>query len=303
MIRIIDPHIHFIDIDKGEYAWLKPQNPPYWPNKALINKTTLPQHAVLNDNFVLAGAVHVEAGFDNQQPQREVDWLESDVYPHAPTIKCKTLAFIDLCGDSLSFDTQLTLIKQYTSVVGFRYIFDDAFDFVREKPRLIDNLRKIENAQLIFEFQADFTNTQLIEKLHQVFLLLPNLRLVINHAGLPPTFTTQHTETAAVTSAIKRFKLWQRNIAMYAGLSNCFVKCSGYEMTSTDYTVDHVCKVLSDTTRLFGVDRVMVASNFPLTQFRMTYAAYWQLMLACVKQLALPADKLLYTNANAFYQL
>ncbi len=37
-LKIIDPHIHLIDLAKGQYHWLKPQNPPHWPDKHLIEK-------------------------------------------------------------------------------------------------------------------------------------------------------------------------------------------------------------------------------------------------------------------------
>ena len=90
-MKIIDPHVHLFDIAQGDYHWLKPDNSPFWSDKALINKTCvegdlafifetdLKSEPVFSSELelVLASFVHIEAGFDNKRPWRELNNLEA----------------------------------------------------------------------------------------------------------------------------------------------------------------------------------------------------------------------------------
>ena len=76
MIKIIDPHLHLFDLKQGDYHWLKADNPPNWPDKNVINNTFDEQDLSLSPPLSLAGFVHIEAGFDNLQPWRELNYLQ-----------------------------------------------------------------------------------------------------------------------------------------------------------------------------------------------------------------------------------
>ena len=291
MQKIIDPHVHFFDISKGKYEWLLPQNPPYWSDKALIHRRIMPSDLVLTDNFSLQGAVHIEAGFDNENPAREIQWLTSSVYPLRPSIQFVSIGFIEISTDIDTFKKQFEIMSQQESLVGFRYIFESNASINFSRPYMLENLRLLESAQLLLEIQADFSDTMLVEEIHSILSLLPHLKVVINHAGLPPSVDSE------------RFLAWQNNVQLFAKLPACYIKCSGFEMSNRDYTVEHVCSVLGAVVVLFGVERVMIASNFPLTVFTMAYTEYWQRIQACVKQLGLPIDKVMYLNAKRLYKL
>lgn len=289
MYKILDPHVHFIDLEKGDYAWLLPQNPPFWPDKTLVNKNTMPEDLQLSDDFSLQGAVHVEAGFDNINPVRELEWLESQVYSQAVETPFVSIGHIDICAESTRFQQYLDEMLRSKSLRGFRYTFVNTAPVFEQRAQITQNLTRMSQAKLLFEFQADFTQTGLIKEIFHILRSLLELRVVINHAGLPPPCDSA------------TFGLYQENMKTFADLPKCYVKCSGFEMTSRTYTVEHVCSVLSVCAELFGSERMMVASNFPLTQLTMAYAAYWEMMLACVKQIGLPVDKVLHTNAKMLY--
>jgi predicted TIM-barrel fold metal-dependent hydrolase len=296
--RILDPHVHFFDISKGEYAWLKIDKPPFWPDKQLINKTFTPESLITDLDFSLYGVVHIEAGFDNAKPCKEVDYLESDVYPSRPNLRFKTIAFIDLLLPEKSFKKQVLKLKKYKSVVGVRYIFDDYGALIEEdkvisanKSTIYKNLKCLERAELIFELQADFSHQKLINYLYNLVVLLPRLQIVINHAGLPE-FT--HSVNYAV---------WESALSSFAKMPYCFVKCSGFEMISRTYTHEEVRDVLFRVASLFGAHKMMLASNFPLTLFSTSYAEYWKMLLNCAQSLELPLNAICYTNAKKLYAM
>ena len=72
--KIIDPHIHLFDLAKGQYQWLQTNNPPFWPDKHIIQKNFIEQDLKLNNNFSLEGIAHIEAGFDNESPIEEINF-------------------------------------------------------------------------------------------------------------------------------------------------------------------------------------------------------------------------------------
>ncbi len=76
MITVVDPHVHLIALADGEYGWLQPSNPPFWPDKSIIARSFSPADLTLSAPLALHAFVHVEAGFDNAHPHREVAYLE-----------------------------------------------------------------------------------------------------------------------------------------------------------------------------------------------------------------------------------
>lgn len=116
-MKIIDPHLHLFDLSQGEYSWLKPECPPFWSDKPLIAKNFSENDLTLAKPLTLAGFVHIEAGFDNQQPWREIAWLESTC-----KIPFRSIALLDITLPKALFLTQLESLMTYQSVVGVRYI-------------------------------------------------------------------------------------------------------------------------------------------------------------------------------------
>ena len=72
---IVDPHLHLWQLGAGQYHWLQAGNAPDWPDKAILQKDYTVADLVLAPPFRLAGLVHIEAGFDNHAPARELHWL------------------------------------------------------------------------------------------------------------------------------------------------------------------------------------------------------------------------------------
>ena len=114
----IDPHIHFFALQHGHYDWLKPNNPPYWRDKSVIARSVYERDLFKGNHATLGGFVHIEAGFDNGQPWREVVFLEQHcVKPF------RSVANIDLRSSTSLSD--IDRLKRFRSVVGLRHILDD----------------------------------------------------------------------------------------------------------------------------------------------------------------------------------
>lgn len=283
-MKIIDPHVHFFDLEKGDYAWLKPENPPFWPDKAKIHQNFSPSDLRLSKNLSLSGFVHIEAGFDNENPWQEIQWLEKQATRN-PAFSFKSIACINLLQSPQSFLATLTRLKQFKSVVGARHILDNAAQIQTEK-NVILNFKQLADFGLLFEAQFDVSDTeQALIWLH-LAKSFPTLRMVLNHAGFPPREQSQK---------------WKNNIHALSAIPSLWVKASGWEMSDRHYPNHAILKQVKCLLEAFGEQRVMLASNFPLTLFRRPYACLWDEYLA----MTLPKEtleKLCYQNAKKCYQ-
>ncbi len=288
-MRIIDPHIHLFDLEKGDYQWLRPENPPYWPDKSLIAKSFSEQDLTLKSPVTLAGFVHIEAGFDNAKPWREVEWLEQNCQ-----VLFRSVAMLDITLSPAVFEKQLTKLVHYKSVAAIRYILDDHALVILSNPNSEINLQKIAKQNLSFELQLSIENTQAVDRLIEIISATSGLLYCINHAGFPPLNKS-------------KMLVWMQNIKRLAEFDNIFIKCSGYEMAERNYSIKWCQEVIHHCIVSFGINRVMLASNFPLSLWRNSYQQTWQNygVLENVSNTQLSdndLDKLCYKNAYHFYK-
>lgn len=289
MQKIIDPHVHFFDLAKGDYAWLDSNRPPFWPDKEKINRDFSSKDLLLSSEFAMQGAVHIEAGYNNHKPSEELAFLESDIYSKQTNMQFKSIAFIDVFSQKDAFKIQFSDLMDFDSFVGIRYIFDEIGCFSTILGDIYLNFEFLQTSSKIVEIQLDFLHQELVDSVLNLVAPLADLKLVINHAGFPPF---QQPD---------QFIAWQDNIQRFANLPQCRVKCSGFEMQSREYDSQHVCAVLKSIEAMFGHNRMMLASNFPLTTLSCSYDAYWKTMFACAKKLNLPLNKVFYANAKDLY--
>ncbi|QUM82332.1 amidohydrolase family protein [Moritella sp. 5] len=286
MDNIIDPHIHLFDRNKGSYAWLKPENPPYWSDKEIINNDFFENDLILKSPLTLSGFVHIEAGFDNDSPWREIEWLES-------TVSCpfKSVACINLMLDPEDFIDHIKRLKKFSSVIGVRHILDEQAHRLLTSHVAQMNLVYLATTGLHFEAQLSGSDTKGINALVNVARQNLGLTFIISHAAFAPLDSTHQT-----------LQCWKNGMVSLAAFPNIVVKASGWEMTRRDYiNTNSIDTVITELLSLFGEDRIMLASNFPLALFTTSYQELW----AYYKALDLPLpllEKLCHTNAKRIYQ-
>jgi len=285
--KIIDPHIHLFDLIQGEYHWLKKENPPFWPDKNIISQNFNEQDLLLKNDLELAGFVHIEAGFDNEKPWREIQWLEESC-----NILFKSIAYIDITLTDKLFIKELAQLKEFNSLIGCRYILDEHAPQLLSSNTVQGNLALLANEKLLFEVQMLLEDTKSIDALVVLLTTSPTLKIVLNHSGSPTP---------------ENINQWQLGIQTLSQFSQCVIKCSGWEMTNRDYNSHWQQQIIKICIDNFGYQRVMLASNFPLCLFnKNSYQVYWQSLLALpiIEQLnETKKSALLYGNALHCYQL
>ncbi|MFT7412579.1 MAG: L-fuconolactonase [Paraglaciecola sp.] len=283
--KIIDPHLHLFNLQKGDYAWLKPKNPPFWSDKHIINKNFIEADLSLHPPNQLAGFIHIEAGFDNQQPWREIDWLQQHC---CLPFKCVAFAHIT----ATTFPEHIELLKQRKSVVGIRHILDEQAQQILKSELIDQHFALLSEYAFSFDAQLSLADDPAIEQLSQLANKHKAVRIIINHGGAPP-----------VDNDVDSQEKWKLNLQKLSQCENVAIKLSGWEMSNRAWQPEHAAKVIQDCIVTFGDTRVMLASNFPLCLLSMSYADLWNTYAALPEISAQCFEKITFSNAKNWYLL
>ena len=295
MINIIDPHLHLFDLERGQYDWLKAESPPTWPDKKSINNSYSDTDLQTSASFSVSGYVHIEAGFDNELGHREIANVEQRA-----SLPQRSIGFIDITLEPAEFVNEFNNQAQYRSTVGIRHIIETLDlstdntllleqDFSKNEVKRITsilenvnsytNLSFLQTRKGIFELQCDVNNRELVVQIFTFFQRLPNLQIVLNHAGFAPSAFDKNGQANA------EFDDWKLNTELLTRLPNIAVKCSGFEMVDRAYGKSQIEAVLTHCINVFGLNKVMLASNFPLCELSVTYEYYWQQIFEVLEQM------------------
>ncbi|MFT5756676.1 MAG: L-fuconolactonase [Alteromonadaceae bacterium] len=285
-MKIIDPHLHLFDLTQGDYHWLKADNAPFWPDKAHINKNFFESDLKLNSSLELTGFVHIEAGFDNNEPWREIEWLQSVCQKSFRSVAC-----IDITLSPQKFEHQLTKLLTFKSVVGCRYILDENAATLLLNTQVQENLTLLAQHQLSFDAQLALSDDESVRALIKLLKNIPELTVIIDHSGWPPA-NTNSTD----------YHHWLNNIKSLAHYRQCAIKCSGWEVTDRQYQQAWVINIIQDCFTFFGEKRIMLASNFPLCLFASDYSALWQSYYEHTGFSQQQLEAVLYKNAYNWYK-
>ncbi|MFD2030762.1 amidohydrolase family protein [Ancylobacter dichloromethanicus] len=156
-------------------------------------------------------------------------------------------------------------------------------------PRFRDGYARLADHGLHFELQTTYWHLPDAADLARAF---PHIRMVINHTGVPgdrrPDTLTR----------------WRAAMTAVAACPNVMVKISGLGVPGEAWTVAANEGVVRDTLALFGVERCMFASNYPVDGLFRSLDGIFADFKAMTRDMA-PADRrrLFNDNARAVYRL
>jgi predicted TIM-barrel fold metal-dependent hydrolase len=296
-LKIVDPHQHFWDLARNYYPWLcdEPAIPFRYGDYNAIRKTYLP-HNYLRDVFghQVVKTVHVEAEWDPADPVGETRWVQQVSYQYGLPSAVVASARLD------QEDVEQVLAAQaaFPIVRG-----------VRHKPRTVPHPNRIgtgarggmsdtpwrsgfallEQFGLSFDLQTPYWHLYEAAELASDF---PSTRIILNHTGLP----TDRSRQGLVA--------WRQAMAAVAEQPNVAVKISGLGCFGQAWSIEANRQIVLDTIELFGVDRCMFASNFPVDKLVADFDTIFTTFKAIVNGFPIPdQEKLFYSNAVRIYRL
>jgi predicted TIM-barrel fold metal-dependent hydrolase len=238
--------------------------------------------------------VHVTANWDLARALDETRWLQSVAdkhgFPHG--IVCN----VDLASPEA--EAALEAQKQFPNLRGVRQMLYWDSDPVRQAASRPDycndrDFRRgfalLEKHDLHFELQVYAGQAAYAADLVKAF---PNVRMILVHAGML---------TARTHEAINE---WRAALTAMAAFPNLNVKLSGLGMYSLGITVPQVRQVIRDTIQIFGIERTIYGSNFPLEKLFASYADFLAAYRTVMSEYTEAEQrKVFHDNAVKFYRL
>ncbi len=267
-LPIIDPHHHLWDLQRFNYPWLSMRP---LPASVAGDVAPIAQSYLLKDYLAdtakhnLVKSVHIDAGFDPSRPVEETRWLQSIAdehgFPHGIVAK----------AELHKPDVEATLAAhcQFANVRGIRHIVnwhpDPAKTYVT-KPDFLTDTAWLRGFALLKSYRLSFDLQLYPSQMAAAATLAsrhPETVIILNHAGMP----VDRDSDAIV--------LWRNGMRLLAAQPNMWVKISGLGMVDWRWTEDTIRPFVLETIDIFGVERCMFASNFPVDKLYSSFDALY----------------------------
>ena len=256
-MKFLDAHHHFWDISSNYHPWLcdEPQIPFRYGNYAAIRTNYLPNDYEDDAAAVeIIGSVHVEAEWNPEDPVGETRWL-TDI---TQTCKHPVVFVVQACLDQDNIEEVLADHSAFPQVRGIRQkptateqnaLRSRGLPGSMDDPNWRDGYAKLERLGYSFDLQIPYWHLDQAAELAADF---PETTLVINHTGLP----SDRSDLG--------FSAWSNAIEQVAQKPNVMIKISGLGQTNQPWTVESNRNIVLRALDIFGPDRCMFASNFPV---------------------------------------
>lgn len=264
--RIIDAHHHLWDLQACHYPWLMARGVTrFFGDPTPIQKDYLV--ADFRDDaadYELEASVHVQVGVAPGDELKETAWLqETGDDAGLPSV---IVAFCEL--DSPQAPQSLGAQMKFSRLRGVRQIVgrSDAEDAVTGSGRLLEDPVWQANLGLLGElglsFDLQLTPGQ-ITRVAEVLADTPDTDVALCHCGSP------WDQTKA------GIKSWREGLRLLASLPNVYCKISGFGMFDHNWTIDSIRPIVESCIEIFGADRAMFGSNFPVDKLHASYSRVW----------------------------
>ena len=296
-LAIVDAHQHFWDLDRNCYPWLCDREPiPFrYGDYSALKRNYLPSdyRADVGHHRVVK-TVHIEAEWDRRAPVAETRWLEA--LHDASGLPTAIVAHVALdapdAAELLAAQARSPLVRGIRHKPQAAASPDEAR---RGAPGSMDDpawrrgYAHLSEHGLSFDLQTPWWHLEAAAELARDF---PNTRIIVNHTGLPADRTPEGLVG------------WRRAMALAAGQPNVAVKISGLGRPGLPWTVEANGPIIRDTLTIFGAERCMFGSNFPVDGLVATFDAIVTGTRAAAAHLG-PDDqlKLFFANASRIYRL
>ena len=271
-MQIVDAHHHLWDLghDRVRYPWLvDPIDHPMGDYAAIRRDYLIADFLEDAKNQPLVKSVHLEAGAHPADAVAETAWLQEIAdHPDSRGFPHGIVAHADLGASDI--EDLLARHCEHANVRGIRYMLnfepgEPRFCFARSGD-LMDDAAWRAGYGLLEKFGLSFDLSVWWPQMEQAARLIadfPNVPVILNHTGMPRRRDPDYVAD------------WRRAMLVLSPAPNLTVKISGLGMFDRDWTVDSIRPFILETIGIFGVDRCMFASNFPVDKLMGPYDTLW----------------------------
>lgn len=251
--RFVDAHVHLWDLSHIAYSWL---TPPFSDDGVMGSVEAIAKTYLLDDYLAdaagwnVTGIVHIDAGADPAAALDETRWLQAMAdtrgMPNA------IVGFAPL--DDPKVEAILEAQASFPNVRGIRHIANWHPDPGKTytPANLLDDPQWRAGYALLGKYGLSF-DLQIYPGQMQAAAALaakhPDVPVMINHAGM---LVDEGGEAE-----------WRTGLAALAALPHVAIKLSGFGIVDHNWTTERIRPLILHAIDVFGIDRCMVASDFP----------------------------------------
>jgi L-fuconolactonase len=272
---VLDAHLHVWDLQVSDYAWLGPDH-------GALHRSFLPEAA--EHELELAGvaaAVLVQAEDSDADTRYLLDVAE------------RFSCFAGVVGwvaldDPARAAVQLADYGDRQAFCGVRHlVHDDPRPDFLELPAVRRSLRLLVEHGLAFEIPDAWPRH--LNAVSPLADALPELTVVVDHLGKPPR------EEPALGA-------WSTALREVARRPNTVAKVSGLQAPGHPFTVEALRPVWEQALEVYGPERLMYGSDWPMTVPSGGYQTHWPVMAALIGELSPDEQqKVLCSTATSVY--
>jgi predicted TIM-barrel fold metal-dependent hydrolase len=290
-------------VDAHHHIWRQADQP--WLNGPMVPRIFGPYEAIRRDYPIgeylddiketgVVASVYVQTNWQASRCVEEVAWVQSIAdrhgFPHA------IVGFADLADGGLA--ATLDAMQLYPRLKGVRqqvhWHENPNYRFARRPDVTADSawrrgLSELAPRGLLFELQVFTSQMAASAELARAF---PRTAFVLEHAGM-----LEDTSEAGRAA-------WRQGMRRLADCANMFVKLSALGTFVHRATLADIQPIVSDTVTLFGAERCLWGSNFPIEKIWTDYVTVVRNIRQAVSHLPLSEQRqILSETAQRLYGL
>lgn len=292
---IVDAHHHLWDLQACNYPWLMARGVQrfFGDPTPIQNNYLVPDLRADAEDYELTASVHIQVGVAPGDELKETAWLQGQC--DAQGLPTALVPFCDLSDSGASL--RLAAQRNYSSVRGVRQIVgrSDEEDAVTGSGNLLDDPLWREHLSLLADLDLSFDlqmTPRQAPRAAEVLAQAADTKVAICHCGSP-----WDQSTAGLKS-------WRRGMQLLAESPNVSCKISGLGMFDHDWTSDSIRPIVESCIEIFGAERCMFGSNFPVDKLHASYPRIWQTFeTICSGMSDAEQDRLFGGTAREFYRI
>lgn len=294
MSPIIDAHHHIWRL--ADLPWLQGPTVPriFGPYEGIKRDYLIAEYLSDIAGTGVVKSIYVQANWPNDKALDEVAWVQSVAdasgWPHG------IVGFVDLLDDGapdlMRAQSRVSLMRGVRQQLHWHdnplYRFAPRPDLMNES-RWRNNLALLQDHDWPFDLQIFATQMSDGARLARD---LPGITFVLQHAGMPE----DRTPTGR--------KLWREGMRRLADAPNVSTKLSAFGTFLHRVDRTYIAEVVHETIAIFGADRCLWGSNFPIEKLWASYRDVFDAMMAALAPLS-DRDRagILHDNAARIYRL
>lgn len=296
-LDIVDAHQHFWDLRLNRNPWLceEPPIPFRYGDYRALRRTYLPEHYVADTKgHRVVRTVHVEAEWESADPVGETRWLaelrERTGFPSVAVAQAKLDRddAAEVLGAHAAFPFVRGIRCNPTAAPTPGQVVPGAPGSMGD-PKWRAGYALLSRHRLSFDLQTPYWHLAEAAGLARAF---PATQIIINHAALP------------VDRSAAGLLAWRAALETAAAEPNTALKISGLGIPGERWTLAANRPVIGDAIGIFGVDRCLFASNFPVDSLVGTFDTIYAGFKAAVADRPLGDQrKLFHDNAVRLYRI